>query len=181
MNITRLSDRRDARAAARAYHPSAQMPVVRVWDQSDAIATAQDFHTWAAEAERGTLEPARPDAPWYVTQSRARKAKWANRAAVALLLAASVFLGAIAYAASAHADAESRAWVAEYGPAVCDTLSSGHATIAGLTGILIAVADEGYTPEQSGQLVAESVFTVCPRYIPLLRQFVAIYGPRVTA
>jgi hypothetical protein len=81
-------------------------------------------------------------------------------------------------AAPARADeSDAYAWASQYGPAVCDTLADHH-TIAGLTGILMAVADQGYTAEQSGEYVAESVFLLCPRYVPLLRQFVAIYGGR---
>lgn len=93
------------------------------------------------------------------------------------LTGAAVTVATIVVAAPAHAD--DRAWVSEYGPAVCDIISS-HPTMSGLMVALEDVAASGYTAEQSGELVAESVLTVCPRYVPLLRQFVATFGPRTT-
>jgi len=171
--ILDLSDYRARRAAARAYHPA-------VWTPSDAISTAQAFHAEIDNAERGVYVEAQPDAPWYVGQSRARKAKWHNRAAVALLLAASAFLGAIAYAASAEADGAVDAWEMEYGPAACSFLADGHNTLAGLSGVILGAEHLGLTPEQAGQAVASSVLDLCPEYTPLLRAFVLKYGPQVT-
>lgn len=171
MDPTSLAAYRDARAAARAYHPS----VWPIWTPSDVIDTANDFHA-GADAERG-VELA--EAPWFVSQSRARKAKWLNRAAVALLLATSVFLGAILYAASAKADGVTDAYEVEYGPAACSYLSD-HPTIAGLSAVIIDATAIGLTPEQAGQAVASSVLDICPQYTPLLRQFVARYAPRTT-
>jgi hypothetical protein len=171
--ILNLSDYRARRQAAIAYHPA-------VWTPSDAIQTANDFHDWADVAEYGTIEPARPDAAWYVGQSRARKAKWHNRAAVALLLAASAFLGAIAYAASAKADDPVAAYEWQYGPAACSYLST-HNSIAGLSAVLLDAESLGLTPEQAGQAVAGSVLDLCPEYTPVLRAFVLRYGPQEIA
>lgn len=176
MDPTSLAAYRDARAAARAYHPS----VWPIWTPSDVIDTANDFHAGADEAEYGTYIAPKPEAPWYVSQSRARKAKWLNRAAVALLLATSVFLGAILYAASAKADGVTDAYEWEYGPAACSYLST-HTTVAGLSAVVLDAEAMGLTPEQAGQAVASSVLDICPEYTPILRQFVAKYGPRVTA
>lgn len=96
-----------------------------------------------------------------------------------IVVGVGITTGTILVAAPARADAE--AWAAEYGPAVCDRLAQ-HPTIAGLTVVLEDVAAAGYnTDRQSGELVAQSVFDVCPSFIPLLRQFVAMYWPRQVA
>ena len=89
---------------------------------------------------------------------------------------ATVTIATVVVAAPAHAD---RSWVAEYGPAVCDQISQ-HPTMSGLMVAIEDVASVGFTAEQSGELVAESVLLVCPRFTPLLRQFVAVFGPRTT-
>jgi hypothetical protein len=94
-----------------------------------------------------------------------------------LVCGAAVTTATVIVAAPARAD---QAFQYEYGPAVCDIIAH-HPTIAGLTVALEDVAALGYTAEESGQLVAESVFAACPRYVPLLRQFVAIYGPKKVA
>jgi hypothetical protein len=97
-----------------------------------------------------------------------------------ILVGTAITTGTIIVAAPAKADVDAQAWAAEYGPAVCDLLSQ-HPTMAGLMTVLEDVVAAGYSPEESGELVAESVFDVCPRYIPILRQFVATFGPRQVA
>lgn len=93
------------------------------------------------------------------------------------LTGAAVTVATIIVAAPAKAD--DRAWVSEYGPAVCDIIAD-HPTMAGLMVAMEDVAASGNTPERSGVLVAESVLTVCPRFVPLLREFVVTFGPRST-
>lgn len=97
-----------------------------------------------------------------------------------ILTGAAIATGTIIVAAPARADDGARAWAAEYGPTVCDQLAN-RPTLAGLMAELEDVSSAGYTAEQSGQLVAESVLLVCPRYTPLLRQFVAVFGGRTLA
>lgn len=169
-----LDDYRKRKAAARAYHPSA-------WTPRDAIKTAQDFHADIANAERGVaVDEQRPQR--FVTRSRARKARWHNRIAVALLLATFAFLGAIGYAASAKADGPADAWEWEYGPAACSYLDDpDNNSVAGLTEVIMGAADMGLTPEQAGEAVAASVLDICPRHRDLLRAFVMRYGPRQIA
>jgi hypothetical protein len=175
VNITRLSDRRDARSAARAIHPA-------VWTPQDSIDTANDFHAWSDVAEYGTLdEPARPEAPWYVGQARARKAKWHNRAAVALLIAASVLLGAIFYAAAAKADtSDARAYAAEFGPAVCLTLDD-FPSYGGFLGIAEAIERDGLSATEAGQAIGISVADICPRHTQLLTRIASMFGMRSVA
>ena len=97
-----------------------------------------------------------------------------------MLTGAAIATGTIIVAAPARADVDPRAWSAEYGPTVCDRLSQRPGSLAGLMAVMEDVVASGYTPEQSGQLVAESVLLVCPRFTPLLRQFVAVFGGRST-
>lgn len=96
-----------------------------------------------------------------------------------MVVGAAVTTGTVIVAAPARAD-DARAWAAEYGPVVCDAIGL-HPTMAGLMTVLEDVQSSGYTAAQSGELVAESVFDVCPQYIPLLRQFVAVFGPKRVA
>lgn len=170
-----LDDYRKRKAAARAYHPS-------VWTPGDAVKTAEDFHADIANAERGVaVDEQRPQRPQrFVSRSRARKARWYNRIAVALLLATFAFLGAIFYAAGAKADGPVDAWQWEYGPAACDYLDS-NATLSGLSNALASAERSGLTPEQAGEAVAASVLDICPRHRDLLRAFVMRYGPRQIA
>lgn len=171
-----LNDYRQRKAAARAYHPS-------VWTPRDAIKTAEDFHADIANAERGVaVDEQRPQRPQrFVGRSRARKACWHNRIAVALLLVTFALLGAIGYAASAKADGTADAWEWEYGPAACAYLDDPeNNNVAGLTGVILGAQEMGLTSEQAGEAVAASVLDYCPRHDDLLRAFVMRYGPRQT-
>ena len=146
----------------------------------DPVDTAQEFHAEMANAERG-LDI---NEPWFLAQSRARKARLMDGLAVGLLLALMACLGVILFAASAKADtdADAVAYAAEFGGTVCSVLDGGHNTIAGLTGIMLAIQKHGnLTAYQSGEVVGLSVAEICPQYTPLLRQFVTRYGKAAIA
>ena len=175
MSRTKHNDSADW-AAARAYHPS----VRPIWTPDDSVATAEDFHAEMANAERG-LDI---NEPWFMAQSRKRRARLMDGLAVGLLLALMACLGVILFAASAKADPDSDAvaYASEYGGTVCSVLDDGHNTIAGLTGIMLAIQKHGgLTAFQSGEVVGLSVAEICPRYTPLLRQFVTRYGKAAIA
>lgn len=63
-------------------------------------------------------------------------------------------------------------YVADYAHIVCEVLDE-YPTLPGLEGILLAVMDDGLTPEAAGQAVARSVIGLCPEYLRLLERFVA--------
>ena len=82
-------------------------------------------------------------------------------------------------AAQAQAEPEPSIEVLEYTAraegAVCRTLSR-YPTINGTSGILAAIEDEGFTPYEAGEIVALAVTDACPQFVPVLEQFVAVYG-----
>ena len=155
---------------------------------TDAVDTAQQFAAELAHAERGesqgsalNLEKAVRKFK-VVDQSRARKARWHNGVAVAALILASVFLGAIWWAAGAKADGAVDAWEWNYGTTACAFLDTpGNRNITGLAGVILGAEEMGLTPEQAGQAVASSVIDYCPRHIPLLRLFVQRFGAKQVA
>lgn len=67
---------------------------------------------------------------------------------------------------------------AEYAPAVCSVLDDGNASVEGIMGIGLALMGQGWTPREAGEIVGWSVVHQCPRYIPILRAFVARYGTK---
>jgi hypothetical protein len=77
---------------------------------------------------------------------------------------------------TAHADPGISPNVAIYaaksGTAVCDTLDD-YPTILGVAGVSEGIMqDGGFTGYQAGQIVAIAVESNCPRFLPLLREFV---------
>lgn len=170
MSIISLGEYRDARDAARAYHPA-------VWTPQDSIDTAQEFAAELAHAERGV-----PDKPRWTAhlfgRSRFRRARILDGLAVALLMVVMAAFGVIVYAASAKASPATDAYEVEYGPAACSYLSN-HSTLTGLFAVILDAEASGLSPEEAGEAVASSVIDYCPVYIPLLRQFVARYGNTV--
>lgn len=182
MSLTSLSDYRARKSAAMAYHPA-------IWTPQDAIDTAQAFHAEIRHAERGesvrsTETNSRVhNSRWTAKlfgRSRFRRARIYDGLAVGLLLALMAALGVIVFAASAKADPDSdvAAWTAEYGPAVCLNLDD-HNSLAGVYGTGLGIMDYGgMSAEQAGQVMAMSVYRICPRHIPLLERFVAVYGER---
>lgn len=160
-----------------------------VWTPADAVDTAQAFAAELAHAERGTsssVERQRQSATKLGSRlmfgrSRFRRARIYDALAVTLLMIVMACLGVVVYAASARADtATADAWAAEYGPAACDVLDAAP-TLRTLTGVLAADVGMGATPVQAGEDVATAVWQLCPRHVPLLHSFVAIYGGRRAA
>ena len=101
-----------------------------------------------------------------------------DRAAVTLLMAASLFIGAVFYFASpARADdgtltdAEA-AYVANYGPAVvCDTLTEVP-SISGVIGLETYLTNGAhFTPQAAEDITDTSVVLFCPQHRPLLRAY----------
>lgn len=164
----------------------------QVWGRGDFAATLADFNEHADKAvrvaaagrtgrHRAVTAPKVPSKSRLFAVSRERKARLMDALAVVLLLVLMACLGAVVYAASAHADnTTARAWAAEWGPAVCDTLDT-YPSIGGVAGSIQAIEDQGATAEVAGERLAYSVSLVCPRHLPLLRQFVAAFGERTYA
>lgn len=80
-------------------------------------------------------------------------------------------------AAPAHADRVDT-YTVFAAPAVCSTLDQ-FPTVAGVAGVGDGiVADSGFTYFQAGRVIADAVNGWCPRHLPLLQRFVAVYGPK---
>lgn len=177
MSITSLISYRARKRAAMSYHPC-------IWTPRDAVDTANAFHAELAGAERGTAVEAHPERAGarIFSMGRYRKARAMDALAVALLLALMAALGVVGYAASAKADTDTgmRALAWEVGPEVCAWLDE-HPSIAGVMSAGQAIASQGYTAEEAGEVIAYAAFDICQRHIPLLRQFVATFGPRQVA
>lgn len=62
---------------------------------------------------------------------------------------------------------------------ICRTLDQ-YPTVAGVTGILQAVMNVGFTPHDAGLVVAKAVVNSCPEHLPELQRFVAAYSPAKT-
>lgn len=97
-----------------------------------------------------------------------------------LVTGAVLTAGITALAAPAQADPEPSDQVLRYAiryeGAVCETITS-YPTVEGVLGILQAIESrDGFTPYEAGEIVALSVEDACPRFIPVLDRFVAVYG-----
>ena len=104
--------------------------------------------------------------------------KRSDRGPVALLMAASAFLGAAVYfSAPAKADDDSvvYAYAATFGGIVCSTLDD-YPTFDGIIGIGQAMIEDGLTGYQAGQVIATSAIEICPRHIALVRNFADSYS-----
>jgi len=62
-----------------------------------------------------------------------------------------------------------------YRSAVCSTLAD-FPTTDGVLGIGLALKDEGYSGYDAGRIIGSAVINECPRFIPLMRRFIAMYG-----
>lgn len=177
MSITSLNDYRAKRAHARAIHPS-------IWTPDDAIQTAQDFAAELEHAEIGTAyrEQARETSKLF-GRSRFRRAKILDGLAVLLLMVLAALMGCVLVLASApkaHADNGMRALAWEVGPELCGYLDE-HPTFAGLVAASRIITSEGYTVEESGEVIGFSITDVCPRHNDLLARFLVVFGPRTVA
>ena len=60
---------------------------------------------------------------------------------------------------------------------ICEVLDD-FPTIAGVTGIIQGVIeDSGFSPYDAGRTIATAVIAHCPEHLPVLKRFVAVYGP----
>lgn len=172
------------RDEAMAHHPSTYRPMREVWTPADFEQAVLDAQAVVQAGKQGHQPAAEPGRHRMIGVSRYRKARIYDGLAVALLLALMVCLGVILFAASAKADtdADAVAYASEYGGTVCSVLDDGHDTVDGISGIMLAIQKHGnLTAYQSGEVVGLSVADICPRYTPLLRQFVGRYSKAAIA
>jgi len=105
------------------------------------------------------------------------KAKLLDALGVTLLM---VFMAALGCAvlilsspkAKADVDDAAYAYAATFGGAVCETLDE-YPSFAGIYGIGDAIAEDGLTYHQAGQVIAISVAEICPRHLALVKSFAA--------
>lgn len=92
--------------------------------------------------------------------------------AFALGVIAGSFLtaGGILLATPAKADAASEAYAVVYGPIVCDVLDD-YPSFSGILGIGKAIADDGLSFTQAGEVIAIAVTELCPRHLRLVWEF----------
>jgi hypothetical protein len=91
------------------------------------------------------------------------------------LIATGMILPSLLFAPPAKADPVSN-YTAIAAPAVCGTLDA-YPTVAGVTGVLEGVVqDSGFGYYDAGLVVAAAVINECPRHLPLLQRFIAVYG-----
>ena len=62
-----------------------------------------------------------------------------------------------------------------YDQVVCSVLDD-YPNNSGVLGIGMALADEGYTGYEAGEIISLAVINVCPEYIPLMMAFADRYG-----
>jgi hypothetical protein len=96
--------------------------------------------------------------------------------AFALGVVTGAFLTAgIVAATPAKADPTALAYSAVMGEAVCTTLAE-FPSHSGITGIGQAIAKDGLTLNQAGEVMWMSVANICPQYTSLLMSYSARYG-----
>lgn len=92
---------------------------------------------------------------------------------------ASILTAAVWFSIPAHAgpgDREVRRYAESVATAVCSTLDS-YPSLGGVKGVIAAIkADGGFGDYEAGEVIAIAVQEDCPRYLPLLQRFVAVYG-----
>lgn len=173
------------RDEAMAHHPSTYRPMREVWTPADFEQAVLDAQAVVQAGKQGH-QPSAAGAGRHrmIGVSRYRKARIYDALAVGLLLVLMAALGVVLFASTAKAEPSSDAvaYAAEYGGTVCSVLDDGHASTAGLTGIMQAIQNHGnLTAYQSGEVVGLSVTELCPRYNYLLREFVGRYGKAAIA
>lgn len=156
-------------------------PVTLVWDgAADVLQTATDAHREMDRLVR--VEPPRrycwyrdhPVVAAFTEQSRERKARRHNRFAVALLMVASVLIGAIFYAASAKADT-----LDELAGTVCHAIAAGGGTADTVLTIIGRGVDVGLTEQEAVDAIDLAVIAACPQYRGALSEYARVYGPVV--
>jgi hypothetical protein len=81
----------------------------------------------------------------------------------------------IVAATPAKADSTTLAYTAVMGEIVCSTLTEFPA-FSGITGIGQAIAEDGLTLDQAGEVMWMSVANLCPQHTSLLMRYAARYG-----
>jgi hypothetical protein len=81
----------------------------------------------------------------------------------------------IVAATPAKADSTTLAYTAVMGEIVCSTLTEFPA-FSGITGIGQAIAEDGLTLDQAGEVMWMSVANLCPEHTSLLMRYAARYG-----
>ena len=169
-----------------------------IWTPQDSIDTAHQFHMELHNAERGHRHCLRCDKSQLVvridtdgvrrnckrrsrverflfSRSRFRRANIMDTIAVALLMILMALFGCILVMLSApHAQADPDsmvyAYAATFGGAVCETLDE-YPSFAGIYGIGDAIAEDGLTYHQAGQVIAIAAMEICPRHLALVKAF----------
>jgi len=67
------------------------------------------------------------------------------------------------------------AYTAVFGAIVCQTLDA-YPTFAGIIGVGEAIADDGLSLHQAGEVLMMSATEICPRHLGLLERFVDSYN-----
>lgn len=101
------------------------------------------------------------------TESRHRKAKWMDAAAVALLMALMMALGVIAWAATANADTDEQVYVSSNANKICDAIDAAP-SIGGISAVTQTITDDGWHLVSAVDIVNTSVMAHCPQYWLLL-------------
>ena len=163
--------------------------VFPIWTPQDSIDTARQFHLELDNAREGVeiadsvKMRAAFDPEWMFTQSRERRARLMDVAAVGLLLALMAAIGAIIVilAAPAHAapDPVAVQYAAHYASAVCATLDSNPST-NGVHGVMQGIEGHGLTRPQAAYALALSVLEACPENSVLLTDFIDRWSGPVT-
>lgn len=152
--------------------------LIPIWTPKDAVDTARQFHLELDNAERRLYI-----SPRLMSQSRERKARRMDGLAVALLMLLMAALGCVVMLlstpqAKATPQDDAYAYAAVYGPVVCQVLDE-YPSNAGIIGIGQALTEDGWDGQSAGRIVAYSAAEFCPRHMPLLKRFAALYGGSV--
>lgn len=58
---------------------------------------------------------------------------------------------------------------------VCKVLGD-YPSVAGLSGILDAIEDDGFTSYEAGKIAGIAIYGTCPRYASIAEDFIAVFG-----
>lgn len=165
------------RDQARAYHPSVWMPD----DLDEAAAQAQAIVESGKRRLRVVGETERGLPMLLLTRSRERKARAMDAIGVGLLMLFAALFGVVLMLASApHVKAAPISddvldYTVENGQIACEVLDD-YPSVAGLTGVMQAVVEDGFTSRQAGEIVALSIYEYCPNHADLIDKFIALYA-----
>jgi hypothetical protein len=99
-----------------------------------------------------------------------------RRSAATLLLSTAVLIGAqIGVATRAEASPLTDNYTIAAWPIICSELD-WNPTVHGVYQTGLAIAADGLTYEEAGQVLYQSVAGYCPRHLDLLRRFVDLYA-----